>query len=46
MTGKCCDNCKWFEWYWDKCTKWDCEVDARECHSCFDERESNERESN
>ena len=18
MDGKCCDNCKWYEWYWDK----------------------------
>ncbi len=40
MTGKCCDNCKCFKWYWDKCTKWNCEVDAREVHNCFDERET------
>jgi hypothetical protein len=33
---KCCDNCKWYEWYWDKCTKWDCECDAREIHSCYE----------
>lgn len=39
MNEKCCDNCKWYEWYWDKCTKWDCECDARECHSCFEKRE-------
>lgn len=29
-----CDNCIHYHWYYDKCDKWDCEVDARECHSC------------
>lgn len=37
MDGKCCDNCKWYKWYWDRCTKWNCECDARERHSCFEE---------
>ena len=31
---KCCDNCKYYEWYWDKCKKFDCETDARSCCSC------------
>jgi hypothetical protein len=45
-TDKCCDNCKWFEWYWDKCKKWDCECDFREVHSCYEpiERGSNNEE--
>lgn len=32
----CCDKCKYYIWYWDKCTKWDCIVDAREVHNCFE----------
>ena len=32
----CCDNCKYYVWYWDKCTKWGCIVDARELHNCFE----------
>lgn len=32
----CCDNCKYYIWYWDKCTKWGCIVDAREVHNCFE----------
>lgn len=35
---KCCDKCKYYEWYYDKCTKWDCLCDARECHSCFEDK--------
>lgn len=26
---KCCDNCKYYEWYYDKCNKYNCEVDGR-----------------
>ena len=33
-----CDNCKWYNWYYDHCAKWDCEVDAKEVHSCFETR--------
>lgn len=35
-----CDNCKHYEWYYDRCRKWDCEVDAREIHNCFEQRET------
>lgn len=35
-----CDNCKHYEWYYDRCRKWDCEVDARKVHSCFEEQET------
>lgn len=26
---KCCDTCKHYEWYYDKCSKYNCETDAR-----------------
>lgn len=32
----CCDKCKYYVWYWDKCLKLDCIVDAREVHNCFE----------
>lgn len=32
-----CDNCKHYRWYYDYCEKWDCEIDAREVHNCFEE---------
>lgn len=31
-----CDNCKHYCWYYDKCLKWNCEVDAKEIHNCFE----------
>ena len=34
-----CDNCKYYEWYYDKCLKWDCEVDARSVQNCFEPME-------
>ena len=37
-----CDNCKHYCWYYDKCGKWDCEVDAREVHQCFESTKSKE----
>lgn len=35
-----CDDCKHYEWYYNRCQKWDCEVDAREVHNCFEQRET------
>ena len=29
QSKKCCDTCKHYHWYYDKCDKYDCEVDAR-----------------
>ena len=26
---KCCYTCVYYEWYYDKCTKFNCEVDSR-----------------
>lgn len=40
---KNCDNCIHYRWYKDLCTKWNCEVDDRECHSCFED-ENNRKE--
>ena len=35
-----CDDCKHYEWYYEWCRKWGCEVDAREVHNCFEQRET------
>lgn len=37
-----CDDCKHYHWYYDYCDKWDCEMDARACNSCFEARENAE----
>ena len=39
--GRCCDNCAHFEWYNDRCKKYNVEVDARSVCSdfVFDEKE-------
>lgn len=34
-----CDNCKYYDWYYDFCNKWKCEVDARAVHDCFEDGE-------
>lgn len=34
-----CDKCKHYSWYYDRCEKWDCEVDPREVHNCFEQRD-------
>lgn len=35
-----CDKCKYYKWYYDYCEKWDCEVDSREVHNCFEQMET------
>ena len=35
MKERKCDNCRYYEWYYDLCKKWNCEVDARSVYSCF-----------
>ena len=32
---KCCDTCQYYEWYYDKCQLYDCEVDARSICSSY-----------
>ena len=29
LLTRCCDNCAYYSWYYDKCDKWQCEVDSR-----------------
>lgn len=36
MLAMNCDNCKYYEWYYNHCRKWDCEIDAREVHNCYE----------
>ena len=36
---KCCDTCKFYEWYYDKCKKFNSEVDAKHLCSMYQERE-------
>lgn len=33
-----CDECKWYRWYYDHCDKWDCTIDGRSVHNCFEDR--------
>ena len=40
---KCCDTCKYYEWYYDKCNKYDCEVDDRQICSMYESRNKNEK---
>lgn len=40
-----CDNCRFYRWYYDRCEKWNCEVDAREVHNCFEQRETPVRDA-
>lgn len=35
-----CDECKHYNWYYDRCEKWKCEVDSREVHNCFEKQET------
>ena len=37
----CCDNCLRYHWYYDYCDKWQCKVDAREVHDCYEVWEDN-----
>ena len=30
-----CDNCRYYEWYYDHCCKWNCKVDGRSIQNCF-----------
>ena len=37
------DNCKYYQWYYDWCDKWNCEVDGREVHSYYEQRRENDK---
>ena len=31
-----CDKCEYYNWYYDYCRKWDCEIDGRAVHNCYE----------
>ena len=33
--GKC-DDCKYFRCYYERCEKWDCVIDGRSVHNCWE----------
>ena len=46
MNDNCCDNCTHYNWYYDYCDKYNCEVDAREVHSCFEDYKNDKEVNN
>ena len=36
-TNTNCDYCKHYNWYYDYCDKWKCEIDARSIYDCFEQ---------
>ena len=43
LMKKCCDdNCEHYNWYYDYCDVWKCEVDGRSCCSEYSQRERKE----
>ena len=41
-----CDKCACYTWYYDFCRKWECEVDGREVHGCFESRANESQAKN
>ena len=41
----CCDKCRHYRWYFDRCEKWKCKVDGREVHDCFEPHEPPKEET-
>lgn len=39
-----CDNCKYYHWYCDTCDKWNCEIDCRSVHDCFEPYDTDDTE--
>ena len=39
---KCCDNCKYYQWYYDKCDLFNAEVDGRSVCDSYEERYNSE----
>ena len=39
-----CDYCKHYNWYYDYCDKWKCEIDARSIYGCFEPNDNNNTE--
>lgn len=40
--GKCCDTCRNYDWYYDTCEKYNCEIDGRGMCSSYDPRTESE----
>ena len=38
-----CDKCKYYNWYFDRCDKWQCTVNAKSMNSCFKPQESEDK---
>ena len=45
QSKKCCDTCKYYHWYYDKCDKYDCEVDARSVCAAYEPYKKGGKES-
>ena len=39
---KCCDECKYFKWYYDWCDRWKTTIDERAVNNCFEPKEEEE----
>jgi len=39
IQGMNCDNCKHYRWYYDRCDKWDVEVNPLSVHNCWEPME-------
>ena len=39
---KNCDNCKWYNWYYDWCKKFGVEMDGKAVHDCFESMDNDE----
>ena len=39
-THRCCDNCIYYNWYYNRCNKYDCEMDERSVCIFFTENEN------
>lgn len=33
-----CDDCQFYNWYYDWCSKWQCKVDGRAVYNCLEVR--------
>lgn len=33
--NKCCDTCVYYKWYYDLCTLFNCQTDARSICNCY-----------
>lgn len=41
---KSCDDCKYYNWYYDWCNKWKIEQDSRNTEDCFEPVEEEDEE--